>query len=498
MKYCFFYDETEHNRKINYNTVTANNYYDNFTTAIVGWSEENEVKICKRYSGFETKYEGRKINGELKSITMKQKNLQYGFASLNKHSIEFYEDLLSIYSKEIIVYFSVFSKIEYVINQLFMDYHNSWLVDVDLMKYSIVKALLVYRPVKVIQAIYNKPYDFVKELHIFFEQRIEKNKMNVTLKERENNVFEQIILLLDDVQPISSLDWRYFAPFDGFNKLCNEMNLKEFSLVIDKEGNTGNTLNAARDIGIKDVKEGNSADYIGIRMADMFVGLISRLMKSLHTALINDSANEKVQKTLLGTEWFVLNNRQLNLYKKLYKIICIDNKYWYSTYAGIYSDDLVSFIALLQYMSHFENADEIRNDNYDMQPKNFNLFACEQLQSHFDHISNKLPVEPIANDSAEYFFNQKGAKVYKDISRQPKLRIREGHNQYMVLSVGIDKNGVPLVTIEENKKANCYRIPDKYTDWAITMVGMANSGIKILPEEVVFSLVNGKYYVDIL
>ena len=78
------------------------------------------------------------------------------------------------------------------------------------------------------------------------------------------------------------------------------------------------------------------------------------------------------------------------------------------------------------------------------------------------------------------------------------MRIREGHNQYMVLSVGIDKSGAPLVTIEENKKANCYRIPDQHTDWAITLVGMANSGIKILPEEVVFSLVNGKYYVDIL
>lgn len=73
MKYYFFYDETEHNRKINYTTVTANNYYDNFTTAIVGWNEGNEVKICKRYHDFETKYEGRKVNGELKSTTMKQK-----------------------------------------------------------------------------------------------------------------------------------------------------------------------------------------------------------------------------------------------------------------------------------------------------------------------------------------------------------------------------------------------------------------------------------------
>ena len=29
MKYMFFYDETEHSRKINYETVTANNYCDN-------------------------------------------------------------------------------------------------------------------------------------------------------------------------------------------------------------------------------------------------------------------------------------------------------------------------------------------------------------------------------------------------------------------------------------------------------------------------------------
>ena len=30
--YKFYYDESEHSRKINYNTVTAPNYYDNFVT----------------------------------------------------------------------------------------------------------------------------------------------------------------------------------------------------------------------------------------------------------------------------------------------------------------------------------------------------------------------------------------------------------------------------------------------------------------------------------
>lgn len=49
MKYMFFYDETEHSRKINYETVTANNYCDNFITGIVGWKAEENECISDRY-----------------------------------------------------------------------------------------------------------------------------------------------------------------------------------------------------------------------------------------------------------------------------------------------------------------------------------------------------------------------------------------------------------------------------------------------------------------
>lgn len=59
---------------------------------------------------------------------MKQKDLKYGFASLNKHTIGFYEDLLSVFNENIITYVSVFSKVEYVIQQVFRDYHNSFLL----------------------------------------------------------------------------------------------------------------------------------------------------------------------------------------------------------------------------------------------------------------------------------------------------------------------------------------------------------------------------------
>ena len=55
--YKFYYDESEHSRKINYNTVTAPNYYDNFVTVVVGWAKEKEKEVFKKYEDFENKEE---------------------------------------------------------------------------------------------------------------------------------------------------------------------------------------------------------------------------------------------------------------------------------------------------------------------------------------------------------------------------------------------------------------------------------------------------------
>lgn len=66
MKYVFFYDETEHSRKINYKTVTTNNYCDNFMTGIVGWKAEENDCVSDRYLDFESKYDYRKKGRRIK------------------------------------------------------------------------------------------------------------------------------------------------------------------------------------------------------------------------------------------------------------------------------------------------------------------------------------------------------------------------------------------------------------------------------------------------
>ena len=232
-------------------------------------------------------------------------------------------------------------------------------------------------------------------------------------------------------------------------------------------------------------------------MADMFIGLISKVMQSLKKALTNDYANERIEKTLLEPGWFILDDRQLGLYKKLYQIICVDNKYWYSTYSGIYSDDLVVFNALLNFMNHFESVEQIRAD-IDMQSEYFNAFACEKLARYFEQRRFKLPVEPVIPFDEETYLNQRGGKVYFDSKKQALLPLHGASQIFEVLSVGVDQNLIPTVTVLKDGKPACFRLPEELSEWACNVVGMALMGIRIFPANVTFSKTKGMYYAEIL
>ena len=43
--YNFYYDESEHSREINHQTISASNYYDNFVAVFLGWDISQEEKI---------------------------------------------------------------------------------------------------------------------------------------------------------------------------------------------------------------------------------------------------------------------------------------------------------------------------------------------------------------------------------------------------------------------------------------------------------------------
>ena len=108
-KYNFYYDESSHSRKINYDTVNVENYYDNFIVAVVGWKEEKEKDIFERYEAFESKHADRKSKGELKSQTLKQNQFKYGVASVNKSNAVFLNDYFSVFNKDTFLYLAITS-----------------------------------------------------------------------------------------------------------------------------------------------------------------------------------------------------------------------------------------------------------------------------------------------------------------------------------------------------------------------------------------------------
>lgn len=508
MKHCFYYDESEHSRVINLSTVTGSTYYDSFLATIVGWPDGKEKEVESSYSAFEKKYAYRKKKGELKSDTFKSRQFAYGFASFNKDNVEMLAEFFSIFSDDCYVYLCATSKIEFIINQLFKDYHNNFYINMDALRYSIIKAILTYRPEEVIRNIYKTPKEFVNSLIEFLTDRIERNKTNIKLKRRENEAFETILSVLQDVESPTSLDWDYHMPFVGFNSFLKSKGIDEYALVIDKEGEAGTaskTLIAATEVGLKNCSEADSKDHFGIRMADMLVGVIAKLMKSLCQALCPDGSNANVTKTLLDKRWFQLNENQLKLYKILYHIVFEINTDWFKVYSGNYSNDLIGLLGLLDFMNHFDTAKDIE-ENFDMQPEYCNSCMCQRVEEYFQRMDNnrpvepiyKLPVNPIYPETEEYFRNRQGAKVYFDINKQPALRQKEGKNCFKVLSVGISKEGLPIVTIEERNENVCYRLPEQLSEWAMTAVGMATMGERLFPSEVVFTKRKNNYYADIL
>ena len=491
-RFNFYYDETEHSRKINHRTVSASNYHDDFIAAAVGWDKLDEGDIEKKFHLFEEKYSRRMTGNELKSTTIKQSQLKYGFVSLNKSTAALMNDFFDLFDERVLVHLSAFSKTEYIVRQVFAGYENSPFVDMDLLKYSITKAIITYRPEEVIQSLYAGPEEFLESLKDFLRSKIDSDNANIELKIREIEQFRCILLLLEDAEPIKTLDWNYDSTLATLKAFLQEKFISEYSLIIDREARTAES---ARNLGFKHVSEGNSKELFALRMADLLAGIAAKLMKALTKALAYRSAADEIRKNLLDVRWFDLTEERLALYKKLHRIIMQHNNAWYKVSSGVYSDNLICFITFLSFVNKFSSPSNIKG-NLQMMPEHFNAAACTALERHFAMVRSKLPVIPINSDNGEYFFNQRGGKEYFDVSRQPCLEVGERACTYNVLAVGV-RDGKALVTLEEDNKVVCYALPNRLLSWAETLVGLAYSGVNLFPEKVTFTPINGELAADI-
>lgn len=111
---------------------------------------------------------------------------------------------------------------------------------------------------------------------------------------------------------------------------------------------------------------------------------------------------------------------------------------------------------------------------------------------------SKLKVEP-ADIKGDYFINKRGAREYLSSEKRTTLLLKEGETKRLfVLSAGIfHLTNTPTITVQTDDGPVVYDLPQELYDWALSLVGFANRGTNLLPEYVVFTMKNDKYYANI-
>lgn len=160
----------------------------------------------------------------------------------------------------------------------------------------------------------------------------------------------------------------------------------------------------------------------------------------------------------------------------------------------MYPDDIISFIALLQYIDDIGDDTKLKISNEENHPEYFNSLLVQKLDDHFKSMGRREKIEFLGEDDLE---EQDFAEELLD-EEMELLPINEGQNYYFVLAIGVTREGKPFLVIYSGEEVMNYIIPKEYLEWAYHVLAFISGGVRLFPGEVVFSFIDGQYYVEIL
>lgn len=382
----FFFDESFHSRKINKKTVEDKEFFDNYVMTGIGCLRKDLYKNEILYKQFEEKFKEEfsiNENDELKSKIVKKDQYKYGIKSFNKKSLELYKAFWKLMNQsDYIYYICAISKLEYILTQF---NYNIWGVrDYRAFVYSIVKAVNVYRPKKVLKALLEENELLLEELIKFLRRKISENENN-PIKVHENISFKECITILEEINGKNiNFKWKYNNIFIGFKKLVNELGLNDVKVVIDKEGNpNNNTASACKKEGFKNVIEKDSKKSITLRCTDLMCGFISKMMRAIYEDTKTTDDEEYRERKILNKSWFEINKEQFLIYKNIAKYFKKHSKYYWSTYISIYFDSFFQFIDLIYYFDGFENFEDFNCIDSNSHRERYNGFIVNHMSGKF-------------------------------------------------------------------------------------------------------------------
>ena len=382
----FFFDESFHSRKINKKTVEDENFFDNYVMTGIGCLRKDLHKYESVYREFEEKFKKEfSINehDELKSKIVKKEQYRYGIKSFNKKSLEFYKAYWKLMNlSDCVYYVCAISKLEYLLTQF--NYNILGIRDYNSFVYSIVKAINVYRPQSVLNALFEENEFLLEELIKFLNRKILENENN-PIKVHENESFKECILVLEEINGENiDFKWKYNNIYIGFKKFVRELEIKDVRIVIDKEGDSNtNTANACKKEGFKDVIEKDSKTTTMLRCVDLMCGFISKMMRAIYEDTKTSDDEKYIERKILNKEWFEINEEQFWLYKEIAKYFKKYSNYFWGTYISVYFDSFFQFIDLIYYFDKFEDYEKFKTINSSEHRESYNEFIVRHINEKF-------------------------------------------------------------------------------------------------------------------
>ena len=408
MHYNFYFDETFHDRKI---TVSENgtinalleNADDSYIGVFIGFDNRFKCSFQRQFMKLESKYKRiYGINDEFKSTSIKRKNFIYGVKSFNENAFDFYNDFFNMLSdKNFILHVNILSKVELLVRNLY----PSALLDKTIIPnkqfyYSLTKYIITYNNVELIKKLFEAierkniqiiTEEFIRQINITIE-----TIKNIKRKSAEVPALYELNIVLDSIDESTTienkLDFVYNQNFEGLKLMMNErgVNVNKIDLIIDREQKT---YESALSYNFNRVEEKDSKYQIFLRMVDHLCGFIGKMIYALHNdkqfkedkviSIEKLKDNDIERKHLISKEWFILNEKQFKLYKKITKALVINQCYYWSTMTWTYCDEKVMFYSLLNYINQYKTYEEFIAVNTELHTEYYNGYVCSKLLEQY-------------------------------------------------------------------------------------------------------------------
>lgn len=406
MRYKFYYDESYHDPAITQKDGVQNIDLEDasvyFSLCIVGISSDKLEDFINEYTLLENKHKkkiGVNESDEFKGSTFKAKYFKWGLAGIRKDYLYFYKDLFKLLSTyDVIINISIVNKFELLVQNLLEDNLKYSEIPWRNFVYDFSKFFNTHKTEKLVRLIHTdnvKASDVLCEINIILDDVIEKMQ-GYELKRYEVNIAKEIKYVLSNYKIKFNIRDKYQRNYtyslSGFEALMDELSISSYDIDLDIDGKgkrIDKVIRSAEALlpGAK-ITGVDSKQSQGIRVADFLSNLMGRLIRSIDKQLdLNrqeiEEEGEYNKLNLINENWFKVNKDEFECYRTIGKFFSDRSSQYWTTFTGVYNDEVLAVFTIFQYFSDFDDYEEYKKTPIKGHAKKINKIVVEKLREQF-------------------------------------------------------------------------------------------------------------------